>query len=204
MLCYETIDTPTLDLLKKLQSIPIFQNLRLVGGTSLALQYGHRKSIDLDLFGSLSADEIEISQKLNQVGELIQLKSGNNIHIYSINNIKVDLVNYPYEWLCDYLIEDNISLAQPPDIGAMKLAAITGRGTKKDFIDLFFLLQNFTLDQLLEFYKKKYPNGSMFLVIKSLSFFDDAENDPDPIMLISVKWSEVKKFIGSILKNLKI
>jgi hypothetical protein len=204
MLHYETIDAPTLELLKNLQCIPSFHDLRLVGGTALALQYGHRKSVDLDLFGSINVDEIEISKALNEIGEIIQLKKGENINIYSINNIKVDLVNYPYKWLSDYLLVDNIILAQPPDIGAMKLAAITGRGTKKNFIDLFFLLHNFTLNQLLDFYKEKYPDGSLFLVIRSLSFFEDADNDLDPVMLFSVKWTEVKTYIQSILKEYKI
>ncbi len=204
MLHYETIDPQTLGLLKDLQKVPAFHELRLVGGTALALQYGHRKSIDLDLFGSVKVDDIEISNHLNSIGNVVQLKRGDNINIYVINGIKVDIVNYPYKWLSSPLIVDNIKLAQPQDIGAMKMSAITGRGTKKDFYDLFFLLQNFSINQLLDLYKEKYPDGSIFLVYKSLSFFEDAENDLDPVMLNPIKWNEVKKFISSILKNFKV
>ena len=137
---YHTIESNTLELLRKLQKISIFKELRLVGGTGLALQYGHRKSIDIDLFGSISAADDTIDSELSQLGRLIKMNITKNIKIYTINDIKVDIVNYPYAWLQNAVIEDDLILAQPKDIAAMKLAAITNRGTKKDFIDLYFLL----------------------------------------------------------------
>ena len=75
MLHYKTIDTKTLELLKKLQNIPMFTDLRLVGGTGLALQIGHRKSIDLDLFGKLDADLFAVSKSLNNLGTVSVLKN---------------------------------------------------------------------------------------------------------------------------------
>lgn len=201
MLYYQTIDSKTLELLKSLQNIPDFEDLRLVGGTSLALQYGHRKSIDIDLFGNLKSDEYEISKKLNQIGIVIQLQKSKNINIYSINGIKVDIVNYHYKWLLEPLRENDLILAHPKDIGAMKLAAIVGRGTKKDFVDLYFLLQEYSLTQLLEFYSQKYHDGSKFLVLKSLSYFDDADSDIDPVMLKPISWEKVKNYIKLKLKR---
>jgi len=201
MLHYQTIDTQTLELLKDLQKIPEFIHLRLVGGTSLALQYGHRKSIDINLFGEINSDALSISRRLDEVGEVTQLKKSDNINIYSINNIKVDIVNYHYKWLADPRTEDGLILAQEKDIAAMKLAAITGRGTKKDFIDLYFLLQKYALSQLLDFYSQKYHDGSIFLVIKSLSYFDDAEPDKEPVMLKHVKWEDIKNHIVSELSK---
>ncbi|MFA7232362.1 MAG: nucleotidyl transferase AbiEii/AbiGii toxin family protein [Victivallaceae bacterium] len=138
MLHYKTIDTETLELLKRIQNLPVFANLRLVGGTSLALQIGHRKSIDLDLFGKIESDEFSVAGALNNTGQVTVLKKSKNINIYTINGIKVDIVNYPYPWLKDTLVEDNLKLANIEDIAAMKLAAITNRGTKKNFVDLFF------------------------------------------------------------------
>ena len=201
MLHYNTIDSATLELLKQLQAIPAFTHLRLVGGTSLALQIGHRTSIDLDLFGCVGGDEFAITNALNKLGNVTVLKKSENINVYVINGIKVDIVNYPYSWLLDTLDEDDLKLARIEDIAAMKLAAITNRGTKKDFIDLFFLLKQYSLEDLLEFYNKKYADGTIFLVIRSLSYFDDADAEALPNMCASVDWQEVKSHISYLLNN---
>jgi hypothetical protein len=175
--------------------------MRLVGGTSLALQIGHRKSIDLDFFGKIEDDEFRLAEVLNKTGQVTILKKSKNINIYSINGIKVDIVNYPYVWLKDMLFEDTLKLARMEDIAAMKLAAITNRGTRKDFVDLFFLLKHYSLEDLFGFYNNKYQDGSIFLVIKSLSYFDDADDEAMPDMLIAVKWEEVKNHISHILTS---
>lgn len=195
MLHYETIDQPTLELLKQLQSIELFKDLRLVGGTSLALQIGHRKSVDLDLFGWIDVDVIEINDALSKVGNITQLKNSKNIHIYIVDGIKVDVVNYTYPWLKDLILIESIRLANCEDIAAMKLSAITGRGTKKDFIDLYFLLKQMTLSQMLQLYLDKYKDGSLFLVMKSLVYFDDADADVMPDMLIPIEWDTVKESV---------
>jgi hypothetical protein len=201
MLHLETIEPRTLDLLAKLQNLAIFSDLRLVGGTALALQIGHRKSVDLDLFGTLTADEFEISNRLAKIGSVTILRKSENINIFLIEGIKVDIVNYPYKWLAKPLVKSNLVIADMKDIAAMKLAAITGRGTKKDFIDLFFLLKYYNLKELLDFYTQKYDDGSAFLVLKSLSYFEDAESDETPMMLKSHNWESIKEFIKITLDN---
>ena len=95
---------------------------------------------------------------------------------------------------------DKIRLAQLEDIAAMKLSAVTGRGTKKDFVDISFLLQHFSLNQMVEFYSRKYYDGSEFLVLKSLTYFADADQDPDPVMLRKMEWEDIK---GRIVKTLE-
>ena len=199
MLHYQTIDLPTLELLKSLQQIPNFSNLRLAGGTALALQLGHRKSIDLDLFGAINIDELSLSKSLAGFGNPTLLNKSENIYIYLLNGIKVDIVNYHYPWLERELVLDKIVLAGKRDIAAMKLAAITGRGTKKDFIDIYFLLQHFSLEEMLDFYQHKYSEGSKFMVIKSLSYLDDADNEASPVMMIQTPWNDIKKEIMKIL-----
>jgi len=184
-----------------LQQIPAFSGLRLVGGTSLALQLGHRKSIDLDLFGILNIDELALAKNLSGLGSLSLLNRTENIYIYLINGIKVDITNYHYPWLEKAIVKDKLILAEKKDIAAMKLAAITGRGTKKYFIDLYFLLQYFTLAEMISFYKKKFFDGSEFLVIKSLSYFDDADSDADPFMIKQILWVDIKTFIVKTLSN---
>lgn len=199
MLYLETIDAATLELLKQLQAQPAFKNLRLVGGTALALQMGHRKSIDLDLFGKVDADEFEVLNQMNAIFPVTILKKSQNINIFLINGIKVDIVNYPYPWLEQALFDMDIVLANKKDIAAMKLSAITGRGTRKDFIDLFFLLKQFSLKQMIDFYKQKYPDGAEFLVLKSLTYFDDAEQDELPVMLIQQDWEQIKQYIKLVV-----
>ena len=201
MLHHPTIDPHTLELLRKLQELPVLSNTRLVGGTALALQIGHRKSVDLDIFGNIQTDSLDLIQYLNTIGKVIQIKESPNIHIFSIDGIKVDIVNYPYPWLSPLKIKDDIKLAALEDICAMKLAAITGRGSKKDFIDIHFLLQHFTLKEMLVFYNRKYTDGSSFLVLKSLSYFEDAENEPSPVMLTDTSWDTVKNNIKTHLQK---
>ncbi len=195
MLHYTTIDSATLELLKKLQDIEILSQTRLVGGTSLALQIGHRKSIDIDLFGEIDCEQYELVDALSDLGSLTILKETQNIHVYQLNGVKLDIVNYKYPWIGPPFIEDNLKLATLEDIAAMKIAAIIGRGTKKDFIDLAFLLDIFSLDEILNFYEKKYSESSRFMAMKSITYFDDAEIEPMPYMLKNKSWKEIKKRI---------
>jgi predicted nucleotidyltransferase component of viral defense system len=190
-----------LGLLKKLQSEDLFSNLRLVGGTSLALQIGHRISVDIDLFGDLKCDNITLNNTLKSLAQYRIIQQTENIHIYNIENIKVDVVNYPYPWLQAPVTKDGLTLAAIEDIAAMKLAAITGRGSKKDFIDLYFLLQRFSLKEMLNLYLKKYNEGSVFMVLRSLAYFDDAEEELMPKMFVDIKWEKVKETIIDKLKS---
>ena len=201
MLFYKTIDKSTLELLKKVQKNDLFKDLRLVGGTSLALQIGHRISVDLDLFGIIPEKKLEITTALNTIGEVKTIHFTKNIAIYSIDGIKVDIVNYPYPWLEKEIIDDELLLANKMDIAAMKLAAITGRGSKKDFIDIFFLLQEYSFKQMLEFYNQKYADGSTFLVLKSMAYFENADEELMPRMLKNIAWDEVKETIKNTVQE---
>ncbi len=173
----------------------LFHPMRLVGGTSLALQYGHRQSIDLDFFGDCDLELEEVKNILRKYGTIEVVKESTNIKIYFVNGIKVDFVNYHYRWIDDIVDVDGLRLASPKDIAAMKINAIEGRGTKKDFIDVYFLLQYFTLTELLGFYCEKYPENSVFRALMSLSYFDDAEFQILPKMFVNVEWNDIKKNI---------
>ncbi|WP_294544058.1 nucleotidyl transferase AbiEii/AbiGii toxin family protein [uncultured Bacteroides sp.] len=199
MLYLSTVESTTLELLKKLQQLPILCNTRLVGGTALALQLGHRKSIDLDLFGRINADSQELQEALRTIGTLTILSDSKNIHIYVLNEVKIDIVNYTYPWLSDVVCKDGIRLASPKDIAAMKITAVKGRGTKKDFVDIYFLLKRYSLKKILDFYSRKYPDSSSFMAMKSLAYFEDAEEEPMPYMFIDVSWDEIKQNILSHL-----
>lgn len=138
MLHLETVEYSTLELLRKLQSLPILRDTRLVGGTALSLQLGHRKSVDLDFFGTITCEAEELISAIKTVASLIVLKESPHIHIYLVDGIKVDIVNYRYQWLDKPVVDQGIRMAGIKDIAAMKVTAVIGRGTKKDFIDISF------------------------------------------------------------------
>ena len=111
---------------------------------------------------------------------------------FVIDNVKIDIVAYPYPWLEGPKTIEDIRFAGIKDISAMKLAAITIRGTKKDFIDLNLLMQFLSLSEMLKAYKLKFTSASEFMVLRSLIYFDDAEQDASPILLKKVIWEEIK------------
>lgn len=197
MLYLETVESLTLELLKKLQRLPVLEQTRLVGGTALALQLGHRKSIDLDFFGTVDCEAEYLRESIAGIASLTILKESPHIHIYIVDGIKVDIVNYKYPWLDDVVLEQGLRLASVSDIAAMKITAIIGRGTKKDFIDIAFLLHHFSLEEILHFYAAKYNDSSVFMAMKSLAYFDDAEADPMPDMFVNQSWQQVKAYILS-------
>lgn len=201
MLHYAAIHPETLQLLKKLQRIDFLKDYRLVGGTSLALQIGHRISVDLDLFAHTDTEVTTIPEHIMHLGEITIANQSRSVLNVFIDEIKVDFVAYRYPFIKPTSTTDGLRLAAPEDVAAMKLAAITGRGSRKDFVDLYFLLQDYSLPELFEFYHVKFPDGNDFLVYKSLTYFEDAELEPMPKMLIPTDWEEVKRTIIEQVKT---
>ena len=195
MLHTETVEPSTLDLLKRLQRLPELSNTRLVGGTALALHLGHRKSVDLDLFGKF--DPIVSYRKLlADAGYSVDGAENGTVQSLRVDNVKVDLVNYPYPWMDGALEERGVRLAGLKDIAAMKLSAVANRGRKKDFIDVARLLDMFTLDEMLALYKSKFSVSEVSFPLRGLMYFDDAEDDPMPEMIDgNLTWDGVKKKI---------
>ena len=202
MLSFRTIEPHTLELLKHLMGAPYLQDCRLVGGTALALQYDHRSSVDLDVFGDVPDDDQALLDILENFGKVQGHKTTKYIKSFVVDNIKVDFVNYSrYPWIDEVVAEDGLRLASPKDIAAMKTYAIQNRGSKKDFIDLYFLLQHFTLEEILGFYSQKYPNYSMFRTRMALTYFEDAEGQECPKMWVDVDWEKVKESIAQTVRK---
>ena len=200
MLYVSAFESKALALLRQLMTLEFLKDTML-GGTALALQIGHRKSIDLDIFGKVAMEIFETELPFPPELKIEQIRSTQNIKVYIINGIKVDIVNYMYPWLDKPVVKEGLRLASEKDIAAMKLAAITGRGTKKDFIDLSFLLERSSLEQIMKYYLTKYRDGSEFLVVKSLGYFNDAEKDEMPEMIMKKSWDQVKAEINFALKK---
>ena len=204
MLFLETITPDTLALLRQLQALPELAGTRLVGGTALALQLGHRTSIDIDLFGTWDY-AIDLTEILRPLGD-VRKESGTpngRMAFYFINGIKVDCVAYDrYVWLDPPISESGIRLAGVRDIAAMKINAVTNRGSRKDFVDLACLLPLHPLPEMFAWYQAKYPEGNPALAMRSLSYFADAETMPMPKMLIPFDWDEAKNLIRSAVRGL--
>jgi Nucleotidyl transferase AbiEii toxin, Type IV TA system len=201
MLQTQTVVPELMELLKNLMKVEDFSNFYLVGGTSLALQIGHRNSIDIDLFGKKDIDSDLFIKLLNEFGKTEVSKSSKNILITDVGGIKVDFVNYQYQLLEKPLEIDGIRMVSKKDIAAMKLSAIAGRGSKKDFIDLYFLLDYFSIREMLDFYLQKYFDGSEFMVLKSLTYFEEANSQPQPKIFQEFNWEICKqKIIEEVLK----
>ena len=204
MLRLDAVEPSTQELLKRIQALPEFSDTRLVGGTSFALQLGHRISVDLDLFGAWPA-EADLLSALRRIG-ITRKSSGTpngKMQFFYVDDIKVDCVTYDmFPWLEDCREEGGIRLAGVKDIAAMKINAITNRGTRKDFVDLAFLLRAHSLAELFGWYEKKYPESDPALAVRSLSYFVDAELQPMPRMLVPFDWDAEKSRIRSAVRSL--
>ena len=196
MLHFNTIKSNTLEVLKKLMLLPDLREFNLAGVTALALQIGHRVSFDLDFFGNYSKEISTIIEILNKRFNVHIVKQSANILILSINDIKIDFVNYSYPLIHNLIHENDVRLLNIKDIAAMKLNAICGRGKKRDFVDLYFLLKSFSLKEMIPFYNNKFTDGSEAMVLRSLTYFKDADEEEDIILFTKEKWDKIKENIN--------
>jgi len=175
----------------------------LAGGTAAAIQLGHRLSVDLDFFCLEEFDGSELARQLEQKQiRLGKLKPSFGALHCVIEETKISFLQYQYPLLRDTIEYKGAQLASLLDIALMKITAIASRGARKDFIDLHFILKNLSLQEVLDHFPEKFPIEKIdpYHYIKSLTYFEDAENDPMPIMLSSCNWSKVKKSIQTAVK----
>lgn len=199
MLQLSTIDPLALDILKKLMRIPELNDFYLVGGTALALHFGHRLSIDLDLFSTNKFENEKIAHLLsNNFPGFAYRNTNNPIGLFGfIDDVKVDFVQHHYYSLIETIIEnDGIRMFSIADLMAMKIAAIMKRGVKKDFWDIAELLKYYSVEDFIKFYTQKYPTQQLLVSVPFvLTYFIDAEESEEPVSLKGQTWPGVKKFI---------
>lgn len=193
MLQQNAVYPNTFELLVQLMKLPALAQFHLVGGTALALQLGHRISVDLDLFSQNAFDTHELLGVLNTLGKTQVIGNSNSALNLFLNDVKIDIIHYPYPFIEPVFESQSIRFASLADIGAMKLWAIGNRSSKKDFFDLYELLHHFSLAQLFDFFRQKYPQIQVFHIVRSLTYFEDAENEPDLILLNTISWETVKQ-----------
>ena len=175
----------------------------LAGGTALALQLGHRQSIDFDFFNSASLNREMIKKNLGDLGTMELFSEDKDTVNAGIDGIRISFFTLGIPMLNEPIKYKNIAIASLLDIALMKLAAISGRGSKKDFIDLYFLLTYFDLSDLLKKFHMKFGKEStnIYHLLKSLVYFDDAEDQPSPVMIKQISWAEVKQHIDDQVKD---
>lgn len=200
MLRKEAVSESTLDVLKTLMKDRQLKDFFLVGGTALALQIGHRLSLDLDLFSQSSFNENEMLSHLEKC-YLFQLDfQDKNTLKGSINGIKVDFITHNYPLVKPLISIDDLRMASPDDIAAMKLNAIIDNGTRlKDFIDISYLSSTITLSQMIDAYAGKYSSRNPAIAIKALDYQNDIDfNEPIQILNGNYSWEEVRKRLSEM------
>jgi hypothetical protein len=158
------------------------QGFYLAGGTGLALQLGHRDSIDFDFFIRDDFDTQILTERINQTFHnqhvLITQIEKNTLSCLLNNKIQLSFLGYKYPVLEPFVETEYFNIASVEDIACMKLSAITSRSLEKDYIDLYFILQNNSLKEMLEQCRKKFPALDPGLILKSISYFDDITREP--------------------------
>lgn len=203
MLHKETISTEMWELLQKLMKDEMLKDFTLVGGTALALKLGHRLSIDIDLFTKKdfnSKDLISYLQKEYKATDEIVFE--NTVMTY-IKDIKVDLLTHKYPVIAMDKISENVRMISNDDIGAMKLHAIFQSGERlKDYVDMYFLLEEKSLQSYLNSYQLKY-NGNPNLSARSLIYFDGIRKEYD-VSIIHGKednWKTMQERLKKAVSN---
>lgn len=200
MLQKQTVEPTTFLILKNLMQIPALKSFYLVGGTCLSLRYGHRTSVDLDLFAVSDFTNEDLNKNLLNAGISFKYNNIQNpIGLFGyIENIKVDFVkHHNFKQIDTEVIEDGIRMFGDRDIISMKIFAILQRAQKKDFWDLAELLQHYSFKDCIAAYNEKYPSNQMLISIPyAVTYFADAEESEAPVSLKGQTWETVKKIIG--------
>jgi hypothetical protein len=201
----ETITAPTEAVLRALHDHILDERTYLAGGTGLALRFGHRKSVDLDFFLRESFDEERWLQRLGELPGVSDLRRAPQTLHLVIQGVKVSFLGYAYPLLFDPAAFDGVLVADPRDIACMKVTAVSSRGTKRDFVDLYAACERFGLQELLALFAQKYSRTgyNRLHVLKSLTYFVDAEKDPMPHMLVPLNWPDVMRYFQDEIRRMQ-
>lgn len=196
---------------KKLLSQLIFlrkYGFYMAGGTALALQLGHRTSLDFDFYTEKKFDNEKLLRELEKRFKDIKLiQNPEQTLIVKINGKEISFFHYPYPLIYSLVRNKEIpSLASKKDIAATKVMAIIQRGTKRDFIDICFLIKEFGLKEIFEIANKKYPSFNKYLALQALTYFKDAEKEKKKRKVTYIKevnWPKIKDFLIKTVSDFK-
>ena len=193
----EAVAPDALVALRKLFESPLLSDSYLAGGTGLALSIGHRESVDLDFFSDTPIPVHHLAGMVLEkfVDASVDVQSHGTLHAQA-KGTRISFFEYPYPLLRPVQLFGNVRIADPVDIGCMKLSAIASRGSRRDFFDLYVIARGRGLPRLLDLFDRKYSKirYSRLQLLKSLVYFEDAEADPMPQALVDFNWNQVKQF----------
>lgn len=200
----DAVETHVLELIRTLQQKEYLSGFYLVGGTALALQLGHRRSVDIDLFSNFAFDAAEMHENIRQDYNYQLFFTAAHTLKGFIDDVVVDIIAHRFRYLKKPLQADGILLLSSEDIIAMKLNAISTSGQRsKDFIDIYYLLEKYDISSMLEFYRTKYGQKNDMIILKSLVYFNDVDLADWPVLLKDpgLRWSDVKKCIQGAVED---
>lgn len=192
------LDKKRKDLLKKLVFLKSY-GFYLAGGTALALQMGHRASLDFDFYSQKNFEPLSLREKFDK-----RFKKVKEIHvakdtlILDVEGIELSFFKYPYKLINPCLKLEEVDVASMEDIASMKILAISQRGIRRDFIDIYFLIQKFGLKKIIELTKEKYPMFNIYVGLQGLTYFKDADEDLEEErfrLFKKISWERIKKHI---------
>ena len=196
---WETVTTEMRELLQWAGQQGFMSPFYLAGGTALALQMGHRKSVDLDFFSETDEVHERTRQRIIRAvaerdGQVIENVDGNLVLL--VDGVRVGFFSYGYKLLEPFVQLGNVNVASMLDVGLMKLDAVIGRGSQKDFFDLYVIAQQYPLEELLKAGARKYPTSRDFalMAVESFVMFENAERDVTPKLMIDATWKEVQEY----------
>ena len=203
MLQKKTVEPATLDLIIALQKLPALNSFLLVGGTALALQIGHRKSIDIDLFTNVNFSAEEILENISQYFSVNDASFEKNTLQCYIEGVKTDLLRHNYPCISPILETEGVRMAGLEDIAAMKLSAIIRNGQRlKDFIDIACLSSNMILSSMLNSFSKKYPGLNDMMAVKALTYHADIDFSATiEIVDHLFNWKAVERRLSDMIKS---
>ena len=195
---------------KRIEILPLFKSFKddfyLAGGSALALQLGHRDSVDFDFFSKKSFSTETLTQKVEQVfknHKIVKIQEEKNTLTFVVDDtIKISFFAYPYKIVTSLLDEDNFQMASVEEIGTMKLSAITSRSVLKDYVDLYFIFHQINIENILSLTSEKFPSIDINLILKSLVYFDDVQEEPIIFKHDkNINFESIKKYLSETVRN---
>jgi len=203
----EILDPKRKKLLSKLGFLDE-QGFYMAGGTALALQIGHRTSLDFDFYTEKRFNARKLREQFDKKFKKVQeIYIAEDTLGLDADGIKMSFFRYSYRLIRSYVQMEDICLASKEDIAAMKILAISQRGKRRDFIDIYFLIKEFGLREIIEFTKEKYQMFNIYVGLQGLLYFKDADEDSEKQrfkMLQKADWRGIKKYIKREVNFLKI
>ena len=191
----QVISPAAQSLLLSLGAASLSHGFYLAGGTGLALRFGHRRSVDFDFFSPETFNEETLLPLLKEHSPKVLSRAPSTLHLLLLE-IKVSFLGYPYPLLFPTDRFSSADVAEARDIACMKLSAVASRGTRRDFVDLYVAANEYSLGEILSLFVRKYAGieYSRLHLLKSLTYFEDADADPPLDMLTEISWADVKDF----------